>query len=383
MEACQKFYDEVKDPEPPPDIPSGKYQFRFDHAADLISNYKSTNWLIKDYIEKESLSVFFAPPASWKTFIALETGYCVASQKSWHGNLIKSPGTVLFLCGEGHNGLARRLRALEIHHGIPVANIPLFVSNRPAALLDKSGAVEVVEAIEGLIEKHGQPVLVIIDTLSRNFGGGDESNTKDMAAFVQVIDRDLRSRYGTAVLIIHHTGLNATDRGRGSSVLKGALDFEYSIEINTNGTRTLQPRKTKDYEMPPEITFRHEVVELPDWTDPDTEKPLTSLVMIRTETPKKISGAVFTGAKGIAFKTLQACITTKSLETDNPLDFNKVKIHFDDWKAAAYSRGISTGTDDAKRIAFDRAIKSLLNMNIINTLDGFYWINNDKGKSEH
>jgi hypothetical protein len=257
------------------------------------------------------------------------------------------------------------------------ADIPLFISSRPAAFLDKDGAALVIAAIEALTDQYGIPALVIIDTLSRNFGGGDESNTRDMSDFVQVIDRDLRHRFGAAVLIVHHTGLSATDRGRGSSVLKGALDFEYLIEVNPDNTRTLIPKKTKDYEMPDEITFRHEVIELPEWTDPDTGEPLTSLVMIQTENPKKMTGVTLTGAKGIALKTLQECLS-KMITNDNFLDSNKVKISFEDWKAAAFSGGISSGNEDAKRIAFDRSIKSLLNLNIIKTLDGFYWLNNDK-----
>jgi hypothetical protein len=360
-----------------PEEQAEKYRFRFEQAAELIKGYTPLQWLIKGYIEKNSFISIFSPPASWKTFIALEMAYCIASGKSWHGNFIKSRGTVLYLCGEGHNGLARRLRALEIHHGILVADIPLFISSRPAAFLDKDGAAQVIAAIEALTDQYGIPALVIIDTLSRNFGGGDESNTRDMSDFVQVIDRDLRHRFGAAVLIVHHTGLSATDRGRGSSVLKGALDFEYLIEVNPDNTRTLIPKKTKDYEMPDEITFRHEVIELPEWTDPDTGEPLTSLVMIQTENPKKMTGVTLTGAKGIALKTLQECLS-KMITNDNFLDSNKVKISFEDWKAAAFSGGISSGNEDAKRIAFDRSIKSLLNLNIIKTLDGFYWLNNDK-----
>ena len=72
------------------------------------------------------------------------------------------------------------------------------------------------------------PRLIVLDTLARNFGGGNENDTKDMNQFVTNVDA-VRQAWGCTVLVVHHTGHNSTDRGRGSSALKAALDSEYQL----------------------------------------------------------------------------------------------------------------------------------------------------------
>jgi hypothetical protein len=41
---------------------------------------------------------------------------------------------------------------------------------------------EVLESVRHLAENHGEPVLIVVDTLARNFGNGDENSTKDMGS---------------------------------------------------------------------------------------------------------------------------------------------------------------------------------------------------------
>ena len=64
-------------------------------------------------------------------------------------------------------------------------------------------------ALEGL------PVLIVVDTLARNFRGGDENQTADLNQFVAMMD-DLKARYASCtILIVHHTGHGDKQRGRG------------------------------------------------------------------------------------------------------------------------------------------------------------------------
>jgi len=49
--------------------------------------------------------------------------------------------------------------------------------------LDEGNAKSVANAAASLTRQYGKPSLVIIDTLNRNFGNGDENNTADMTRF--------------------------------------------------------------------------------------------------------------------------------------------------------------------------------------------------------
>jgi hypothetical protein len=135
-----------------------------------------------------------------------------------------------------------------------LAGIPLFKSERAAQFLDPVSVKAVSDAVASLAIQHGAPSLIIIDTLARNFGAGDENNTKDMSEFVVAVD-DLKARFpSAAVLIIHHSGHAEKQRARGAMALKGALDTEYRVEKDGPAVRLINT-KMKDAE-PPEGKLR-------------------------------------------------------------------------------------------------------------------------------
>jgi RecA-family ATPase len=164
-------------------------RFHFLQAGELLSNPKPIIWLIKNRLEAKSLSMTFGESGSMKSFVEIDKGLCIASGKSWHDHEIKTTGPVFYIAGEGFNGLSRRIRAWEIYYNIPLKDVPFFISDRAAQFLDPDGANDVAEAVDEMRKIHGDPVLVIIDTLNRNFGPGDESTTRDMTAFISVAVR--------------------------------------------------------------------------------------------------------------------------------------------------------------------------------------------------
>jgi hypothetical protein len=74
-----------------------------------------------------------------------------------------------------------------------------------------------------------KPSLIVIDTLARNFGGGDENSTQDMGKFCNTIDW-LREKNGATLAIVHHTGWGNTDRERGAKRLRDCSDTTIHIE---------------------------------------------------------------------------------------------------------------------------------------------------------
>jgi putative DNA primase/helicase len=94
-------------------------------------------------------------------------------------------------------------------------------------LYDLHSAINVERAIGQVVQKDKiQPRIIIIDTLARNFGGGNENSTEDMSQFVAHIDKHLRDRFNATVLLVHHTGHGSAERGRGSRALKAAVDTD-------------------------------------------------------------------------------------------------------------------------------------------------------------
>lgn len=342
--------------------------FKFLSLGEVLSDPRPIDWLVRDYLEGESLSVIFGEPGTMKTFVALDVGLSIASGRDWHGHQTNGQEPVLFIAGEGFAGLSKRIRAWTQHH--EAEGVPFFVADRPAQFLDPGSLSEVEAAVETVASDHGPPRLVIVDTLNRNFGPGNENDTADMTAFVAAVDK-IRCRFKCAVLIIHHSGLSEKTRGRGNSALRAALDFEYRMDVQDD-IRTLTCTKIKDHEPPPAIHFKPVAVET-GWTDPETDEDICSCVLQVTDAPPTRKGKL-TGATRIAFEALAECLNRKADE-DGKIDLNRAKVHLDEWREQSGQNGLSASTKkDSIDKAFRRAVGNLLDKDLIATKDHFYWI---------
>ncbi|WP_245265975.1 MULTISPECIES: AAA family ATPase [Bradyrhizobium] len=76
-------------------------------------------------------------------------------------------------------------------------------------------------------------VMVIVDTLTRTFGPGDQHQSRDMGRYVQSIDVLSRAT-GAHVVIIHHSPWS-DDRGKGAIDLDGAIDVSFGIKATGSG----------------------------------------------------------------------------------------------------------------------------------------------------
>lgn len=237
--------------------------FDFVPAGDLVREPQPVEYLVDELVEHPSLMMLFGAPSAGKSFLAISMAACVATGHPWLGRGVRE-GTVFYLAGEGHVGLSRRLRAWEIETGVRLDGVPLFVSRLPAMLMDNGNAKMVEQAIKELSDKHGPPVLIVIDTLARNMGSGDESSNADIGTFVAHID-GMRHRLGCTVAIVHHSGHLETNRARGASALPAAMDASFQME-DKGSVRYLSQKKAKESELADPIPLKLKEVLL-DWKD--------------------------------------------------------------------------------------------------------------------
>lgn len=256
--------------------------FKLIHASDVLAKLGPINWQVKNYIEADTTGILFGDPGSFKSFLALDLGLHCAAGKPWHDNEVKQ-GSVIYVAGEGHGGFARRLSAWEKQHEVNVSDLPMYFSQQAAALYDEESANIVTEAIDGIVELTSPPAMIVIDTLARNFGAGDENSTADMNVFVDNVDKLLRAKYQCTVLIVHHTGHANKERARGSMALKGALDYEYRLEKQFDMVVKLTCTKMKDAIEPPPAWFEGESVIV--GYDEDEFEEMNSLAFKKIDAP--------------------------------------------------------------------------------------------------
>jgi hypothetical protein len=250
-------------------------EFRFLAVSEM--ELREPQFLIADLLEENALIEIFGEPGAGKSLLAYDMAACIATGHSFHGHKVRD-GAVLILAGEGHNGIKRRLSAWEKQTGRSLEGAPLLVSEQPAQLLDQESLLATHAAFEAVIVEYGKPSLVIVDTLARNFGPGDENSNRDMSAFVAVLD-DIRSQYGCSVVVVHHSGHSDSGRGRGASALKGAVDAEFGVKRDGGQRPVLFCTKMKDAPKPPDAVFDIEVVEI-GWTSDG--QVLTAPVLVKS-----------------------------------------------------------------------------------------------------
>ncbi len=189
-------------------------------------NFKEPVWLVKDQIELGSLCCAYGSSGSGKTFWGLDLAFCCATGKALFGEFPVQQCSVAYICSEGgQSGYKIRRDAWKSHHGI--SKMPNYVFSLSRYNLTDPKEVEKIAA--QMHKSLGKmPELIVVDTLSCNYGGGDVDKNQDMKAFMAGIDL-LRRLTGATVVIVHHTGWSDKERETGAKTLRNCIDTSILI----------------------------------------------------------------------------------------------------------------------------------------------------------
>lgn len=267
-------------PEPPPYIdeePAGDELSALPlvFSEDIAFESIKITQIVEDVITAGALSVMYGESNSGKSFIACDMACHLSCGMPWQGKRTVR-GAVVYVAGEGAESIKLRVLAWRQHHGMSpyVAIVPAAVN-----LLDGNADVDkIIRAALAVAEHYGEAVsLIVVDTLARAFGGGNENASEDMGAVITNADR-IRGATGAHVMFVHHAGKDSSKGSRGHSSLKAATDTE--IEVSGDElTKLHQATITKQRDLGSrgmEITTRFSVVEMGpgQW-----DKPITTCLV--------------------------------------------------------------------------------------------------------
>lgn len=227
-----------------------------------------STYIIKNWIAENSISVVYGPSNVGKSFFCMSLAYHIAAGQEWVGNKIKR-GSVLYLATEGGRAFENRLYALHEKHGFN--DVSLAVRPSPINLYDADEDIAKIEAIMAEIGKRNEPVTVlVIDTLARATAGQmDENNNSEMSRLIAGLDL-LRERTGVHIMLVHHSGKDASKGARGASALRAACDTEIELSYDEETrVRTARATKQRDMETGAEINFILQIVALGEDADGD------------------------------------------------------------------------------------------------------------------
>lgn len=215
-------------------------------------------WRLKGVFPETGIGAIYGPSASGKSFLGLDLGISIALGDAWFGHRsYAAPVTYIMLEGEG--ALRNRVQAWEEQNQKQVPS-GFMAMAQPFELADSTQ----VEELGALVPSGG---VIIIDTLNRAAPGLDENSSQDMGQVIAGMKR-LQEITGGLVIVVHHTGKDASKGLRGHSSLHAALDGAIEVERNAN-SRCWSAAKVKDGEDGKQVPFKLHVIDLGRDSDGD------------------------------------------------------------------------------------------------------------------
>jgi RecA-family ATPase len=258
-------------------------------------------WAIRNILPDQGLHLLYGAPGSLKSFMAIDWALSIATGRDWQGHWRVKPGHIVYIASEGTHGIKKRVAAWMQYHKVDEIPNAMWYLNT-LDVRDEETVDEFIAALRSRYPPHYQHVegdeyvdmgsldlrLIVVDTLSRNFGGEDENSSIAMPKFIAALQQ-FANDLETSLLIVHHSNALGT-RERGHSSLKGAIDASFLCEAtrDTNNVLTsgrLVCEKQKDDAQSAELTFNVQRITLTGLPPDEEGERLTSLILTRdTET---------------------------------------------------------------------------------------------------
>ena len=194
-------------------------------SLDDLGNLPPTKPLIDGLLYRDTLAQLSGGPGTYKTFLALTMGCCLATGEPFGDFDVPEKGTVIYVAAEGAGDMEKRILAwCEVWEIDPdILRDRLFVLPLPIQLGKEADVSETVEVVQ---EK--QADMLVLDTRARCTLGMDENNATEQGWAIHAADR-IRTVGGCAVVGVHHTPRSGS-AGRGSNAWDGAIWSDLRVE---------------------------------------------------------------------------------------------------------------------------------------------------------
>jgi len=233
-------------------------------------------WRIKNVLPDRGLAVLFGASGSGKTFIAIDMAYAIARGVAWRGNRTQK-GRVLIVAAEGSRGMSKRLKAYADYYDLDPNEVDIGLLVVPPNFLLSQDVTD----LAGAIAASGGADVIIVDTMAQVTPGGNENSSEDVGLALGNA-RALEDATEALIVMVDHSGKDASKGVRGWSGKRAAADAELEALKYENGARELRITKMKDGDDGLKWGFRLEMVVV--GTDADGDA-ITSCVAVEADVP--------------------------------------------------------------------------------------------------
>lgn len=194
-------------------------------GADDLRDLPPLAWRVRGVLPAVGLAGLYGPSASGKSFLALDMAAAIAEGRRWFDCRVEA-APVVYAALEGEGGFRLRVGAWEAHTGRALpAGLSLVL--QPFKLTEPQDVQDLAAVVPA-------GAVVFLDTLNRAAPTADENSSRDMGEILSAA-KYLQSLIAGLVVLVHHTGKDATKGLRGHSSLFAALDA--AVEVSRDGER--------------------------------------------------------------------------------------------------------------------------------------------------
>ncbi len=236
---------------------------------------KSPPWLVKNVLPQAALGVIYGESTSGKTFFALDVVGSIGRGEPWRGNRV-TQGRVVYICAEGVSGFRNRVTAYLNHHKLTDLDLRV-IPDAPNFM-----KTDDIVAVLGSLREAGPVSVVVVDTFAQVMPGANENAGEDVGKAIYHCQQ-IHRLTGALVLLIHHSGKDASKGARGWSGLRAAADVEIEI-TRIEHDRVATVTKLKDGEDGVEFGFKLQTV--PVGADDDGDVVTSCVIEYTDALPK-------------------------------------------------------------------------------------------------
>lgn len=259
--ASPEDFDELG-PEPKKEIKTGTFKIR--KHTDFMKQVKSPSWIIKGFLPQATYGMIYGESGSGKSFVTYDMCAAIVRGEEWQGKRVKK-GRVLYVVAEGQAGFVNRGRAYVEHQGIKHSDLDDldYITDRVPNLIN----AEVVRELIADIRLQEPYDLIVMDTFAQVTSGANENSGQDMGVALAHCAL-LHQMSGAMVLLVHHSGKDASRGARGHSSIWYNSDLV--LEVNrAQDLRSVTVMKVKDGQDGEEFGFKLNTVVLGQDEDGD------------------------------------------------------------------------------------------------------------------
>jgi hypothetical protein len=239
-------------------------RFNIRSQGEFARQIKPISWLVKNFLPKATLGVLFGESGSGKSFLTYDLCAAIArGLDEWNGKKVKK-GRVMYVVAEGEAGFVNRIHAYCHQQGISPEDFEIdYISDLVPNLMEAALITDLIKEIKA----RGQYDLIVMDTFAQVMAGANENSGEDVGKALAECRR-IHRHTGAMVLLVHHSGKDASKGSRGWSGLKGACDVELEVS-RSDDDRAVSASKLKDGRDGIQIGFKLHTVVLGEDEDGD------------------------------------------------------------------------------------------------------------------